>query len=327
MISKLIYTLFVVGGMLCALIINVDSDLSNFFNTDMETGATENYIDVSVSEILDKYPELENVLTQANIRIPNEDNMIPQGITYLKNNILITAYDGSKKNNSLVYVLDSKGNIINKVDLNNKSHVGGIMYDVDHNLIWIPDENGVLNAYNSEDFLVKQKVSPLYVFDNVSEGLKNFENKSKNLIAFLTIKDNHLFIGNFSKTENILVKEFDIVLNDEKIDLKYIRNFKVPAKTQGIIFVKKNNKDYLILSNSYRRRSKSHIYVFEYNDDINFYSIQNAKKIALPPLLEQITVKNSKIYALFESGAKRYNNAIDKVGFICELDIDKIIDE
>lgn len=322
MINKIIYTLFAVGGMLCALIFNVDSD----FYIDMETMATEKYIDTSVSEIMDKYPNLDNVLTNASIRIPIEDNMIPQGINYFKDNLLITAYDGSKKSNSLVYVLGSNGNVINKVDLGNKSHVGGIVCDDNHNLMWIPDNNGILNAYNSEDFLVKQSVSPLYVFDDVSEGLKDFENKSKNLIAFLTIKDNHIFIGNFSITEDILVKEFKIVSNKENIDLKYIRNFKVPAKTQGMTFVKKGDKEYLVLSNSYRRRSKSHIYVFDYNDDNDFYSIDNAKSIILPPLLEQVVVKNNKIYALFESGAKKYNNAIDKIDFICELDIDKIIE-
>lgn len=321
MVSKFIYTLFAVGGMLCLLIFNVDSD----FYIDMETVAIEKYIDDSVSEILDKYPELDNVLTNASIRIPIEDNMIPQGITYMNNNILITAYDGRNKSNSLVYVLDFKGNVINKVDLGNKSHVGGIVYESDNDLIWIPDDNGILNAYNSEDFLVKQIVSPLYVFDDVSEGLRDFENKNKNLIAFLTIKDNHIFIGNFSITEDILVKEFEIVSSDEKVDLKYIRNFKVPAKTQGMTFVKKGDKEYLVLSNSYRRRSKSHIYVFDYNDDTDFYSIDNAKSIILPPLLEQVVVKNNKIYALFESGAKKYNNAIDKIEFICELDIDKML--
>lgn len=92
-----------------------------------------------------------------------------------------------------------------------------------------------------------------------------------------------------------------------------------------MIFVKMNNKEYLILSNSYRRRSKSHIYIFEYDENNARYSIENAKKFSLPPLLEQITIKDDRIYTLFESGAKKYSNAIDKIEFICELDVDKML--
>lgn len=325
MINKFIYTFLAIIGMVCSLFFDTDLNWQNYIKIDKETVALEKYIDTSVSEIIDKYPKLDDYLVNANIKIPIEDNMIPQGITVYKNNILITSYDGSKRYNSLVYVLDSKGNIINKVDLNTKSHVGGIVYDENNNLVWIPDNNGVLNAYNSEEFLTKQKVNPVYIFNNISEGLTDFQNKNKYLIAFLTLKDNRIFVGNFSITEDIIVKEFDIINNNGNIDLKYIRKFNVPAKTQGMIFVKRNNKEYLILSNSYRRRSKSHIYIFEYDENNALYSIENAKKFSLPPLLEQITIKDDRIYTLFESGAKKYSNAIDKIEFICELDVDKML--
>lgn len=312
-----------VAGMVCSFLLN--GDMREFIKDDMMVSNNGSYIDTSVSNIMSKYPDMNDMLVQANIKIPKYKDMIPQGLSIMNDVYLITAYDENKNNNSVCYVINKSGDVINIVDLNTKSHVGGIIYDDKNNLIWIPDNNGILNAYRSEEFLTKTKVTSKYAFDNISDGLVDFQNKNKNLIAFLTIKDNHLYIGNFSINESILVKEFDIISNDEKISLKYIRNFNVPAKTQGMLFYKKDNKDYLIISNSYRRRSKSHIYVFEYDENNNNYLVDNAKEITLPPLLEQITINNNRIYALFEAGAKRYENGIDRIEFICSLDLKKIL--
>ena len=287
-----------------------------------ENGYKEKYINSSVKDLAKKYATFSELLKDAHVELPVSGNMIPQGITYMKQKVLITAYDDKKERNSVCYVLDNDGFVINTVNLNMKSHVGSIAYDEIHNLIWLPDENGILNAYNSMDFIFRDSVKPLLFFDNVSNGLKYFKNKKQ--IAFLCVKENHIFIGDFSKTKNGKVKEYKINKSSGVISLEYIKTFTVPARTQSIEFYKKDNKEYILISSSYGRRNKSYIYFFEFDENKMEYLDSEIKKVCLPPLLEQITVKSDELYLIFESGAKKYKNCKERINYICILDLAKM---
>lgn len=299
--------------------------VNNEVTTDMEVKKTDVGIkDENVKEIINRYPEFKNVINEGNVVLPIADDMVPQGITLMGDYILITSYDNLGKRNSIVHVLDKKGNLVNKVTLDNKSHVGGISYDKENNLIWLPDDDGVLLAYESEEFINKKNVKYKYKFNNVSDELKDFLNKDRKLIAFLTIDDGYIYIGNFSKDNKSIVKKYEIINNGEEILLKYMNKFKVPAKTQSITFKNIGNKKYMLTSNSYTRRKSSYIKVFEYKEEISDYE-KEIKSIELPPMLEQIVVDDNNLYIIFESNAKKYSNCLEKIGYICVLDLYKII--
>ncbi len=277
----------------------------------------------NVYELLDKYPELRKVLIEAKIKIPLMSKFIPQGITLMNDYILITGYYESDKF-SKVYVLNNLGEIINTVELDTKSHVGGISYDAVNDLIWLPDDNGVLNVYKASKFLEKKKVRKIKSFKNVGEGLPDYQDKDKNLIAYVAIDKEYLYIGNFYKTKNCFVKKYKITF-DNKVKLEYIDSFYLPKKIQGITFYEKNNKKYLIASSSFNRRTRSNIYIYEYDEKIMDYSNNLFKQIEIPPMAEQLDIKDDKLYIIFESSASKYPNAQDKVDSILVLDLNKIL--
>lgn len=277
-----------------------------------------------VISLLSEYPDFKRVLKHANIAIPTINDFIPQGITLMNDYYVISGYY-ENSNNSKCYVIDQKGELINEVELDTTSHVGAIYYDSKNNLIWIPDNDGVVSIYNANDFLVSKKVSSKDKFKNISEGLTDYQDKNKLLIAYLTIDDDYLYIGNFYKTKSSIVKKFKITSNEDKINLEYVSSFNVPMKTQSIYFYETNNEKYLIVSNSHNRRTRSHIYIYKYDETVNDYADKKISSIEIPPMSEDITIKNDRLHILFESTASKYPNAIDKVGKICEIDLKEII--
>lgn len=284
----------------------------------------QDIISESVLSLLDNYEDFKRVLKNAHIDIPNENNFIPQGITIMQDYYIICGYYENGKN-SKCYVIDQDNNIINVVELDTNSHVGSIYYDELFNLIWLPDNNGYLNIYNASEFLVNKEVKYLDQYTLLSEGLPDYTDKNKNLIAYLTIDDGYLYIGNFYKTKESYIKKFQIIATQDKLNLEYINTLTVPKKTQAIFFYEKDNTKYLVASNSFNRRTSSHIYVYEYKENITDYSNLIYKDIEIPPMSEGITIKDERIHIIFESTASKYPNAIDKVGKICELDLNEIL--
>lgn len=282
-------------------------------------------VNKNVANLLEKYPDFRNVLSEANIRIPIDGDLIPQGITKVENKIFITYYHENEEDNSICYVLDEAGKVLNKVNLDINSHVGSISYDAINKMFWIPDKDGILNAYDYNSFINKKYVRAKYRFYNVGNNLLHFKDEEKNDIASISIDNNYIYLGSFSIDYKCIIKRYEIVNKKGKITLKYKNTFKVPSQTQGLTFYERNNKKYMILSKSYRRRKPSYIYIYEYDEDIKDYNKKEIIKIQLPPMLEQITIEDGKIYTLFESNARKYRNGIDRVDYICILDFDEIL--
>lgn len=78
-----------------------------------------------------------------------------QGYTTAGDYYLITAYDHNHTINSRVYIYDKAGRCLGFVELkskgDSKSHVGGITYDSENNIIFITGKNGVVNTYRMDD--------------------------------------------------------------------------------------------------------------------------------------------------------------------------------
>lgn len=198
-------------------------------------------INENIRTILDSYTDLKHLIIEANIPIPISENFVPQGITTIDIYTFIVGYYDSG-NYSKCYILNSLGKIVNSVELDTNSHVGAISYDKKRNLVWIPNNNGILNAYDLSDFFHKKKVNALYKFDYVSEGLIDYQNIKKKLIAYLCVDDDYIYLGNFFIDHECTIKKYQILDNDIGIELKYISSFNVPKRTQSIEFVEQNKK-------------------------------------------------------------------------------------
>ncbi len=293
---------------------------------DNNTKETPKLIDDSIKKLKENYFDFVGALKEAYIYTPNYSNGIPQGVTIMNDYILITCYDYNNYNNSLVYVLNKDNHIINIVDLGMKSHVGGIVYDDIHNLIWIPDDNGTLNAYNSKDFLTKKIVTPIYSFNNISEGLKDYLNNNKNEIAYLCINNNILYIGSFGRYNNAIIKSFNIKEENDSITLEYLNTLKAPNLVQGMDFYTINNEKYLILSTSLGTNNNSNLEIYKFSEEITDINKMEKRSIILPPMAEQITINKNNLYIVFESNASKYIDSEIKVDKICVLDINAMIE-
>lgn len=273
-----------------------------------------------------KYPEFSTALNACDTHIPIFDDMIPQGITLMEEYTLITAYDNSEKQNSKCYVINAKGEIINIVTLETSSHVGGIAYDEENDLIWITGKRGTVVAYEAKDFLEKKDVLPKYTFDNLKEGLNYYKDSKRHHVAYLTIDDGYLYIGNFLISHNCTIKKYKIKNTVDGISTIYVGEFKVPPQIQGLTFYTQNDTKYMLLSSSFGRNNPSYLHIYEYSQEMKSYTdAQLQKKVyKFPPMLEQTAIKNGQLIPLFESNAKKYHQCEEKIEDICTLDINKL---
>ncbi len=281
------------------------------------------YIDSDPTILTTKYPDLMNKYISSNIKIPINDEMIPQGITIMDDLILITSYDSLYQLNSQVDILSKTGRIIKNISLDTNSHVGAIVYDNVNKLIWLPDNDGVLNAYDSVEFLTKNKINARYKFFDISERLVDYEDNTRQSIDYLYTNGENLFIGNFSLNKKGIIKQYRIN-NTDKINLEYINEFNVPTKVQGITFHEYNGQEYMILSRSYNRYKPSSIEIYQYSENKKSYNTP-VKKIILPPMLEQVVMDSNQLYSLFESNALKYSNCLEKVEYIGIIDFEQLI--
>lgn len=305
------------GAILCnssVSLLNSDFFLSSFYNVEVSNIVSD------CKTLVKEWP------------IPLIDDMVPQGVTFVDEFILTTSYAYNGENNSCVYVLDNKGHLINVCDIGNKAHVGAIAFDEINSLIWITGENGTINVYLKNEILFSEYASPICSDLDVGEGLTNFQNPFCNTVSFLTVYDTKLFVGNFSVSGNGYIKKYDIDINfiTGKLTLTYNGYIKIPDKVQGVTFYEDDGETYILFSKSYGKGINSLLQVFAYDDTIVDYRDESLNSVSLkmPAMMEQITVKDGKIYSIYESAALPYiTDKYEVVDDICSVEIKPLVKE
>lgn len=270
-------------------------------------------IDDSVETVLD-----EEYLILSNFSFDN--GMVPQGIDLNDDYVFVSLYDSFKKKSSVIMIFDYKMNFINKVELNTFSHVGGISFDEANDLLWVSGTYGSVNAYGVRDLLENASVKPVFFDSSVGNGLINF--KSQRAVSYLTVCDNKLYVGNYTLFNDGVLKEYEIIADNGKINLKYIDKIKVPSCVQGASIFGDDNSKYISFSRSFGADKESVIQIYKYNDD---FSIDNdCVTIELDSMLEQITFERNKMYGIYESNASIYSDGSFKED-IFAIDVMKYI--
>lgn len=236
------------------------------------------------------------------------DNYVYQGICAYKDLLFITSYDCTYKLNSKITIVRNQA-IIHETILNTNSHVGGIAIDPKNKIVWVTDRRGCISGYELNNVIKSDSVIPIFDKIKVADDLINIY--GINSVAYLTIYKNKLYVGNYNTKDKSIIKVLSIN-KDGSIDLENVRVISSPSYIQGITFISKNNKDYLFISSSYGTILKSNIKICEYNSSIKDLRDLDMKIIKLPPMLEQIYIKDNKLYTIFESNAKKYRNIFIK---------------
>nr|WP_284248153.1 hypothetical protein [Tetragenococcus halophilus] len=239
-------------------------------------------------------------------------DITPQGLAVTENYIFISAYCYSHKHYSVIFMLDKKeNNSLKIIILKDRTHAGGLVYDENRQCLWVCSAakiHGRVSAIFKEDILnyPLSKHEAISYYHNI-----NFPTILQ--ASFITMKENTLFVGTFNKRKNGVVlkttfehEDFDNSRKEESI--------RIPKKAQGMAFY----KEYCLISQSFGP-SSSKIYIFS-NEQLSSgkLDIKNALKIVkTPPYLEQITVFEDHLYAIFESGARNYREKTAK--FLMEV--------
>ncbi|MEE3343319.1 MAG: hypothetical protein VZS44_04430 [Bacilli bacterium] len=262
------------------------------------------------------YQDYLKTLTGQYLSITDIDNTIPQGITCYEDYIIFSAYNENKSLNSYLYIIDKNNHLINKVELDNNSHVGGIAYDKDNKLLWITIKDK-LYGYDINDILTKSKIKKKYETHNL-DNIGNY--------SFVYYNNKKLYIGNYKFCDNSIIKVYTMKKNpkNNNIIFKPETTLCIPSKTQGIAFLTDNNNEYMILSRSCNIFESSEILIYEYNKDTHNYTNNYISRIECPPMLEEIAITNNQdLIAIYESCAQKYRDCLININHIYYSNIKK----
>jgi hypothetical protein len=256
---------------------------------------------------------------------------VPQGLTLLRNqdHVLTSHYydDGQA---SCIGVTDwNTGQMITSLNLyepNGKKHtghVGGIVADA--NSLWIA----------SDDFLYHCTFPVItnQPFGTPLQMTNQYRTEATHEVAFCGVFDGLVWAGEFAyKNKYRTDVTHHLTARDGNKRLGWVcgydpgkgfdqpaRVLSIPDRAQGIYAT----EDYIFLSISYGRRNRSSIEIFHnplnepphdivsthdekkvplwFLDDLN-----QVRSIDLPPMSENITVRDGKLLILFESGADKF---------------------
>ena len=254
--------------------------------------------------------------------------MVPQGICFADDYMVVSAYDSEGSCNSVLYVIsntDGKNRqYLMTLVLPTKAHVGGVAFDGTY--LWVSNGKSVSSIkYSTLDSTVASAVSA----KKKSVSVKFHSTCSLSTTAsFLTYNDGMLWVGEFKEKGDDSGKMYSYTISSDAKKLTQKYYITLPDRIQGACF-----KDgYLILSRSYSRNvsgstyiSQLRIYkVSEPSSNGNIKKNSVVKTITLPPMVEGIVAGSSYMYLLFESAATKYYKGTDGKGK-CEYPVDRII--
>ena len=267
------------------------------------------------NKIIDNHQEFDNsIITEQNI--DDLSDYVLQGLCKVEDKYLLTAYDYNHENNSIIYVLDEDLKHYKIKELDTTSHVGGITYDPNNELVWITDIDGTVSAYSKEEVLgYKYNIESKYKNIYVGDELDSFFGVCS--AAYITYNDNKLYIGNFNTKGNTIIKEYDLLYNG-MIDKTKYKKIKISSFIQGIAFYEKDDKKYLIVSTSYGRYFRSKLQIFDAK------TLEKIKDINTKEMMEEVIIDDDKLVTLYESNAKIYSDN-NKEADIIISDINKLL--
>lgn len=238
-------------------------------------------------------------------------DMTPQGICFAGSYMLISAYDGVKEHNSVIYVVSMKKprnpQFKGMIVLPDDNHSGGICFDGEN--VWMARSTEKQIASFGIDTVINAAEKGFAYVENFDRVIDCETNAS-----FLTYYNGLIWVGLFDQKENGVLKGYSV--SGDSMSQK--KEFVIPAKSQGASFTYYGGKTFLAVSSSYGRKNNSKLYIYE--ADLNSATLKEIKQLTYPPLMEEVEFFGSSLYTMFESAATQFNAEESK----CEYPIDRV---
>ncbi len=248
--------------------------------------------------------------------------MVPQGICVAEQYMLITAYDKSEMENSVIYVLSNEDamnrEFLTVLVLPDKNHVGGITYD--GSSLWIAKSTskclGRISASRIDAAV--QSGQEVYELDDYDE-----EVSCGMTASFVSYQDGRLWVGTSHSlfSQQGMLGVFLTKSGDEGTEL--IRQFTldIPDHVQGLSFFYVDEIQYVVLSASFGRFSDSCLYLYKEEISDTKLKLYYETTYELPPMVEELVSDGEFTYCLFESATTCYSAAD---GFSCRYPVDQV---
>jgi len=250
-------------------------------------------------------------------------SMVPQGITFAKSYMLMTAYDKSKVENSVIYVIKkSSRKLVTTVELPSQTHAGGIAYDGRN--IWITSGSNLLSIpFSTISAAAAKKQSYLEIPAYASKVAVGQQ------AATLVYYKSKLWVASYNELSAGYLGSYTIVNKNATPSLKLCSRIKVANRIQGMAFT---SKGYLILSRSCQTNSRQRGFLHQL--DVYKPNVKKASKgiiklgrvrkhVDMPTMNEEIAISGSYLYVNYESGA--FSTAVNRMDRICAFKVSAVI--
>lgn len=260
-------------------------------------------------------------LITTNIGGFSSTSMCPQGITFAGDYLLLTAYDITFKENSVIYVMDKTSKkLLTTLILPSMTHAGGISYDGSN--IWVTTGNKISSIPFAEvETAVKQGNPYSYINYNTvcATGIT---------ASYITYYDKKLWVGSYNELRSSNMYSYIIDDKDTAPSLTKTDGIILPTRVQSIAFTSKGD---LILSRSCQLYKGLRGYIRQldvYNPAFSKGSNgilplgKCINSVEMPSMNEGIAVNGSYLYVNFESST--FTSASYKMDRICAFKLTSI---
>ncbi len=235
-------------------------------------------------------------------------NMVPQGLTFSDDYLLISSYCACGSNHrSVIYVMDkSSKKYLTTLILDDICHVGGLA--VQGGYLWVCDSGTTANP---------EKQLRVYAYSDVKNAVSLSINywtidvvatqKVDTTPSYMCSANGYLYVGKFYE-KSTTAKIYLYKTTGSKIALKTTFTIEGIKQIQGISV----RGNYMIVTASYGRDKTSKVYIFK--DDQGFTREKTYDKVSktwnFPNMIEGCYMGATNTYFVFESAAKEYRYSL-----------------
>lgn len=242
--------------------------------------------------------------------------MIPKAVCQAGGYMLVSAYDSTGKDESVIYILNrASHSYITTLVLPNKANVSCMAYDGKN--IWISKGDKV--AYFPFSAITKA-VTAGGSYSTLSAYTRYFAVQTK--VNIMSYYNNTLWIGATNNTASSKMYGYSVVTQNNLCYLTAKYTMAIPSRTTGVAFDKDG---YMYMTVSYAVNSSKANYIsklYKFKPDLNAPNKSNQilkgsklKTLTLPPKAENVCVYGSYLYTIY-SGSM-YSS--------CKYPVDRVI--
>jgi hypothetical protein len=234
-----------------------------------------------------------------------------QGMTTSKTQIFISAYDATKRGESIIFVLDKQSGVyLKSLILPGAPHAGGLAYDQTAKILWVTGNHGKQAMINGIGQYQMDHVnfarSHRAVHYDLSVKLPEIPKASA-----ITLTQQQLWVGYFNAVKAGELQAYQVTrhLADGGITIGQQLNRQREVISQPNAFINAvpklqgvaANQKQVYMSASFGRHD-SLLVRYERQSD----GMDRPSYIVLPPYLEQVSFDGKRLYLVFESATPKY---------------------